>query len=198
MIDIQRFTQRNSRRLLALGIIFIALFAASALSQQADRTTSIWAAKGILTSTTKVTLSDIYSVKVALGDQSARYFSNRAMLVGSYVTRTIGIGELIPLSAISKTGSVSDTRQVPMGIGKSDIPSDLNPGDTVDLYLVPTKDSTLASELIAINVVVTSIDRKSQELGGSVNLLITVNNGKIFPILDAVSQGRIVVIRHAL
>jgi hypothetical protein len=94
-----------------------------------------------------------------LGRSLKNYYSGISKIIGNVVTRTIGVHEFIPLNAIAQAGSVSDYRQLPLGIAKSDLPVDLWAGDRVDLYMLP-RDSGKAPELVASNIRIQSVDNK--------------------------------------
>lgn len=194
----QSFIQQHSRKLIGVGIILVALIAASGLAGQADTSVSMWGAKYSLSSGATIKAADLKVVKVSLGDQAPKYFSNKAKLVGNYLTKNLAEGELIPVSAVTKTSSGVTLKQIPLGIGKSDLPSNLHVGDLVDLYSLPTKDPKASTTLVTSKVRVAAIDSQSQNMGGVVNLLLSVEKEFILDITDAIQIGRIVVVRNAI
>ena len=84
-----------------------------------------------------------------------------------------------------------------MGIAKSDLPADLGAGDRVDLYGIP-KDVGAAPSIVVADIRVQSVDNKSRDLGGAVTVLFLLHQRDLLSIMDALSAGRIVVVRHAL
>ena len=194
----QSFIQQHSRKLIGVGIILVALIAASGLAGQADTSVSMWGAKYSLSSGATIKAADLKVVKVSLGDQAPKYFSNKAKLVGNYLTKNLAEGELIPVSAVTKTSSGVTLKQIPLGIGKSDLPSNLHVGDLVDLYSLPTKDPKASTTLVTSKIRVAAIDSQSQNMGGVVNLLLSVEKEFILDITDAIQIGRIVVVRNAI
>lgn len=192
------FIQDHGRKLLGVGILVVALFAAVALAGQADTSVSMWGAKYSLSPGAAITANDLEVVKVSLGNQAPRYFSNKAKLVGSFLTKSLAQGELIPVSAVTKSANGGSLKQVPIGVGKSDMPSNLRVGDVVDLYSIPVKDPKAQTNLITTKVRVTAIDSQSQNMGGVVNLLLSVEKDVLLNITDAIQMGRIVVVRNAI
>jgi hypothetical protein len=197
MADIQLLMQRHSRKFLGAGILCISLVAALALAGQADSTTSMWSAKYSLSTGSTIKAGDLESVKVSLGNQAPRYFSSKAKLIGSFLTKNVAQGELISVSAITKSGTTSSMKEIPLGIGKSDLPANLRVGDMVDLYSIPIKDPKATTSLVATRIRVTSIDSQSQNIGGTINLLLSVDQKVLLQITDAIQMGRIVVVRNA-
>lgn len=193
-----RFIQEHSRRLFGVGILVVALFAAVALAGQADTSVMMWGAKYSLSSGAAITSNDLKVVKVSLGNQAPKYFSNKAKLVGSFLTKSVAQDELIPVSAIAKTSTGASLKQIPLGIPKSDMPSDLRAGDLVDLYSIPIKDPKATTTLVTAKVRVAAIDSGSQNMGGVVNILLSVDKDVVLSITDAIQMGRIVVVRNAI
>ncbi len=198
MVDLQTLVQRNSRKIIGIGILLISLLAAVALASQADNSVSMWGAKFSLSPGSAIKTSDLEAVKVSLGNQAPKYFSSKASLVGSFLVKSIGQGELIPVSAVTKSSSGNSLMEIPVGISKSDLPIDLRAGDLVDLYSIPIKDPKATTALVTSKIRVAQVDSQSQNMGGVVTVLFRVDQKVVLNITDAVQMGRIVVVRNAL
>jgi hypothetical protein len=198
MTDLQTLIQRNSRKLIGIGILLISLLAAVALAGQADNSVSMWGAKFSLSPGSAIKMSDLEVVKVSLGSQAPKYFSNKAHLIGSFLVKSIGQGELIPVSSITKSASTAAFKEIPIGISKSDLPVDLRAGDVVDLYSIPIKDPKATTALVVSKIRVSQVDSQSQNMGGVITVLFSVDEKYVLSITDAVQMGRIVVVRNAL
>jgi hypothetical protein len=144
-----------------------------------------------------ISASDITRIEATLGISSKKYYSGSARLIGNVVTRPVGANEFIPQIALAQAGAATDMRQLPMGIAKSDLPADLGAGDRVDLYGIP-KDAGSAPSIVVSDIRVQSVDNKSRDLGGAVTVLFLLHQRDLLSIMDALSAGRIVVVRHAL
>ena len=92
--------QVHGRKITGAILLLVALIAAIGLVGQADNTVEMWGAKYSLASGSAISSSDIEIVQVSLGTGAAHYFSSKAQLVGSYLTRNISQGEIIPVSAV--------------------------------------------------------------------------------------------------
>jgi regulator of RNase E activity RraA len=86
---------------------------------------------------------------------------------------------------------------MPLGIAKSDLPADLAPGERVDLYSIP-KDAGAQTELVAVDIHIKNVDNRSRDLGGAVSVLFLLHEKEIMAVMDSLTSGRVVVVRHAL
>lgn len=195
-MDINEFIQRNSRRLIAVAIILFALFSGTLLLSSATAPVELWSASKPLVVGTQLTAQDIKVKSVSMQSGSSRYFSKKANLIGSYITAPVKSGELIPVVAVRKSAvAKAAMREVPLGINKSDLPSNLLAGEFVDIYSVPQKGS--ATSLLVSHVTIAKIDNQNASMTGSVNVLVTVKPESVLSIADGIQAGRIVLVRHA-
>jgi len=192
------FLEEHGRKFIGVGLVTASIFGALGLAAQADTSVAMWGTKYSIGPGVVITAHDLQVMKVSLGKQSAQYFSQKAKLVGSYLTRNLGQGELIPVSAISASLHGENLQQIPLGISKSDLPMNLQVGDLVDLYSLPTKDPKAITSLITPKVRVAGIDSQSQNIGGVIDLLLSVDSKVVTLITDAIQMGRIVVVRNEI
>jgi len=197
MFQLSTFIARNNRRIVAIGAIAISLLAAIGLATASQSATPMWVATHPLAPGAVISAADIARIDATLGSSQQNYYRASSRVIGNVVTRSIGLHEFIPLNAIAQVGAISDYRQLPIGIAKSDLPSDLGSGDRVDLYSIP-KDPGKEPELVAGNVHIQTVDNKSRDLGGAVTVLFLVHEREIMPIINSLTTGRIVVVRNAL
>jgi hypothetical protein len=193
-----QFLEEHGRKILGAMILIVSLVAAVALAGQADSSVSMWGAKYSLSPGAAITSNDLQVMKVSLGNQAPKYFSSKALIIGSFLTKSLAQGELIPVSAVTKFANSTSLKEVPVGVNKSDMPSNLRIGDLVDLYSIPIKNPNAQTHLITSRIRVIEIDSQSQNIGGVVNLLLSADKDVILDITDAMQMGRIVVVRNAL
>jgi hypothetical protein len=195
MIDYQKFIQRNSRRIYASAALVAALFAASILLNSGPTGTA-WIIKNSISSGSLITAQDIATVKVNLATDSAHYLSDKDLVVGQFATRTLNPGDLISISDLTRTSGASEVRYLPLGIALNDLPIALSAGDHADIYVIP-KQASLGPALVVSNVSIHQIDNKSRALGGNIEIEVSVGLPAAMNLVDAESQGRLVVSRHA-
>ena len=91
---------------------------------------------------------------------------------------------------------------MPLKIVRSDLPNDLDSGQSVDIYSLPQDDLNSAKsrevELISIGVTVESIDLKSRDMGGDIGIVLKIPERDVLYLLSALNQSRIVVVRNEI
>ena len=91
---------------------------------------------------------------------------------------------------------------MPLKIVRSDLPNDLDSGQSVDIYSLPQDDLSSAkskeAELISIGVTVESIDLKSRDMGGDIGIVLKIPERDVLYLLSALNQSRIVVVRNEI
>jgi hypothetical protein len=193
------YKRRTRTRLFtAIALIAGSFLSAFVLSSLANRTVLVWGARAPLIPGHVISSSDIEGHRVALPEGDSAYLSVQQEVAGYVVLRSIGSGELVPAIAISKDLKALRTSSLPISVHGSDIPSDLQAGEVVNLYHVG--DSRLTEiigppRILLSHIYVLAIDRKGQNLGGDLSLTLSVNVKNVLDILGATASGRIVVVR---
>ena len=142
--------------------------------------------------------ADLAQVQVSLGESSSDYLAEDSSPIGTYVLHAIAKGELISINALSDTSREMRSEQVPISVRGSDIPSDIELGEAINIYWVPEAmgmQKVGEPALVISGAYLRSMDRKSANFGTDVALTISVFNREIFALLSATSTGRLVVVR---
>jgi hypothetical protein len=199
-LDSFREIRLNPRVAGAIGLLTLSLIAAIAISASANRSVYVWAANNQISAGSEIKGGDIKKIKVFLPENSKLYYAASAKLIGSTLTRTVGVNELIPAAAVSTEKGVNDRKSVPIKVSKNDYPADLLKGSIIDLYSLPAKETNVksAAYLIAHGVTIESIDLRSRELGGDVGLVIRLKNDDIENFLTETIGSKLVVVRSAI
>jgi len=195
MDDLQKFIQRNLRRILATGALIFSLLALSLLLNSTPGG-SFWIASAAIPAGAKISSSDVKLVKASLSENESHYFKGSEGVVGRIAARRLESGDLIAKSDLAVSTNANATTFLPVGVGVDDLPVDLLVGDLVDIYLIP-KDSSTLPAVVARRVAVANIDQKSRALGGSVAVVLATNTSIAAVIVTAESQGRLVVARDS-
>lgn len=196
------YKRRTRARLFAaIALICGSFLSAFILASLANRTQLMWGARVPLIPGHEILVSDLEAHRVALPDGpdgQGIYLSAQRDLTGSVVLRAVGAGELVPAGAISEDVQALQRSALPISVHVSDVPSDLQAGDVVNLYHVG--DSRLTQEVgpprvLLSHTYILDIDRKGQNLGGDLSLTLSVNIKNVLQVLGATASGRIVVVR---
>jgi len=186
----------------ALGLLVLSLFAAFAITGQANKSVKVWTASKDLAAGDVIKIGSTSLVKVFLPVNSSQYLNENSKITNLVVTRRILKGELIPNSALSAAYDGESNRSVPLKIERNDLPNDLVSGQSVDIYSLPQEgvnsSKSTKTELISIDVVVESIDLKSKEMGGEIGIVLKIPELDVIYLLSAINQSRIVVVRSEI
>lgn len=187
---------KNSRLAMGLALFIIALTAASLISKEANRAVLVWASTGELAPGQIITQSDITSASVLLAQSARNYLSTNAEIVGMIVLNKISTGDLIPTAAISSEMSTGDTRLMPLTVEITDLPIALTRGEIIDIYAIAKRDSKFMTTpvLLAAKITVEQVLERSNS--GVVSVLVILENDQIFPLLDLLTDSRIIIVRN--
>ena len=192
----------TARTYFAIGLLALSLFAAFAITGQANKSVKVWAATKDLVAGDVIKVGSASSVKVFLPMNSTSYLDVNSKIMNLVVTRRILKGELLPASALSAIYEGESMRSVPLKIERNDLPNDLVSGQSVDIYSLPQEGvnsiKPTKTELISIGVVVESIDLKSKEMGGEIGIVLKIPERDVIYLLSAINQSRIVVVRNEI
>jgi len=188
----------QTRFVVATALFSAAVISAMALTALGNRTDTYWVARKTLIPGSQISDSDLANVEVALGEVSRRYLSRASLTAGAYVVRSIQAGELIAIDAVSDTPNGQQSGQVPISIRNSDLPTDIELGETINIYWVPENtgiEKNNSPELVISKAFLNSVNRKAGNFGGNISLTVSVQNSDIFSLLSATASGRLVIVR---
>ncbi len=186
---------KNSRLAMGLALLFTALLAGSLIAKEANRTVYVWAANSELAPGNIVDLADIKSVAVLLPESAKNCISADAQLIGATVTHRIGLGELIPVSAITVEPDKLMQRAVPLTIEPTDLPTNLQRGEIIDLYAIPnSSQKTIAAPELIIGAVAVAEVSSSSNSGKSL-VVINLPESIILNTLTYIPDTRLIIVR---
>lgn len=188
----------QSRFVIATALFAAAVISAMALTALGNRSETYWIANNSLIPGSQITESDLAEVNVILGQASGTYLSKDVLVAGTYVVRPIQKGEFISVSSVSDFPSNLQSGQVPISVQSSDLPSDLELGEELNIYWVPEaigSEKTQPPTLVVSGVFLNSINRKTGNFGSDISLTVSVKESEIFSLLDATATGRLVIVR---
>jgi hypothetical protein len=188
----------QTRLVVAVSLFAAAVISAMALTALGNKSDTYWIASNSLIPGTQISESDLAEVEVSLGDTSSRYLSIDVMTAGAYVMRAIQKGELIAISSVSDLPSTLKLGQVPISIRSSDLPEDIELGESINIYWVKEAmgiEKPQAPELVVSGAFLNSINRKASNFGSDISLTVSVENSEIFGLLGATASGRLVIVR---
>jgi hypothetical protein len=186
---------KNSRLAMGLALLFSALLAGSLIAKEANRTVYVWAANGELAPGNTIAATDIKPIAVLLPESAKNYISAEAQLIGATVTHRVGLGDLIPVSAVTVEVSKLIQRAVPLTIEPTDLPTDLVRGEVIDLYAIPNSSpkSIAMPKLISAAITVAEVSNKNNS-GKSV-VVVNLPESIVLNTLSYISDARLIIVR---
>jgi hypothetical protein len=188
----------QTRIVVAVSLFAAALISAMALTALGNQSDTYWVARRTLVPGLQINKSDLSQVQVSLGASSSEYLSEDSSAIGAYVLHAIHKGELISVNALTDTSLDMRSEQVPISVRGSDIPNDIEIGESINIYWVPEAagaERNAEPELVVSGAYLRSIDRNSANFGTEIALSVSVFNREIFKLLSSTSNGRLVVVR---
>ncbi len=120
------------RLVIGLALVIAAAVAGFLLVTAADNSTAVYAATKTLSPGHVIQKSDLVLTDVKLGKSGTSYLTASGLSEGAVVTKSVGAGELVPISAVGTAKQVATTNVVV----QLDLPlsSDATEGSTVDVW----------------------------------------------------------------
>ncbi len=194
---------KNSRLVTGLSLFIIALLAASLIAKEANRTVYVWASSTELAPGNIITQADIKATPVLLPESAKNYLSASAQIIGAVVKFRVAAGDLIPLAAITSTSDQLDLRAVPLTIESTDLPMGLTRGEVIDIYAIPTSNSTsnptsnprsiVESTLLTERVSVSAVSERNNS--GKASVVVSLPQPLITLILNHLADSRLIIVR---
>lgn len=187
-----------------VALLVLSVVGVTAVISGADTTTSVWAAAHPLAAGSVVGADDVHVEHVHLASSSSAgvYLASGSSLVGKVVLRPVGANELIPVTAITSADAAPPRRLVTVAVARFHLPTELQPGDVVDVYLVPgamsgsVPDAVGAPRLVLPNVLVSSVDDSGLGFGGSadVGVALAVSPDAVAGLVGAAAHGALTLV----
>jgi hypothetical protein len=189
---------------LVIGILLVlaSVVIGARVFATAGRYTQVYVARHQLVPGEHLAAGDLAVGRVRFGGNGGAYVAAAgAAPLGYLVTRYVGPGELVPLAALSSSGTTtSASRLVTVPVAPGHLPDGLGHGDLVDVYetakvaaggAVPQPVEVLAG------VAVDAADGGSQSLTGSstVSVVLAVPPASVARVIHAVESGSLDVVR---
>lgn len=186
---------KNSRLAMGLALFIIAISAGSLIAKEANRTVYVWASNGELAPGNTIATTDLKAVSVLLPESAKNYISANAQLVGAIVMHRIGTGDLIPVNAISTDSQKLGQRAVPLTVEITDLPADLQRGEVIDIYAIPSTSQKSISEPELITSDITVAEASTKNNSGKALVVVNLPEDLVMRTLAFISESRLIIVR---
>lgn len=187
----------DTRLVLGVLLVLVAVVAGARVFASADHYSSVYVAKHDLVPGERLTADDVAIGRVRLSGQGALYIAAGSPMAGYLVSRFVGAHELVPVHSLAAGGAPrADTRLVTVPVASGHLPSGLDRGSLVDVYLTPKTGAGSAvpePTLVLADVAVQSRDGGSRTFGGDSTLavVLSVPSERVSDLVHAVESGTI-------
>ena len=198
---LRRPSWRDPRLLVGLVLLLTSVALGARVVALADHTEPMYAARTTLPTGTPLTLEALKVVRVRLTGTEAAYLdAKRPIPPGQVLIRTVGPGELVPLTSIAPADQIL-ARPVNIPID-GEPPAGLAPGGLVDLWASAKRQDAVGGgyeepERIARTVEVYNVRTPGSGLSASrtASVEVLLPSEELAPVLDALAnQARVVVL----
>jgi hypothetical protein len=189
------------RFLAGIAIVVAPIFIGARVLASADRYAEVYVARQPLVPGEHLGAEDLMVGRVRFDGQGARYIAAGRVPVGYVVTRFIGAGELVPLTAVNgQTSTAMATRLVTLPVGTGHAPTSLSRGELVDVYVTPKSSSSAqtpaAPRLVIAAAPVDSVTTSGAlASSGTISVVLAVPLTRVIAAVDAIESGTIDVVR---
>jgi hypothetical protein len=188
----------DARLLLGLLLVLLSVVVGAKVVADADQRVQVWSVTRDLGAGTPLDGDDLEARSVNLSGATGRYLSAAQDLAGLVLTRPVGRGELLPVSAVSR-GDAGDQRRIVIEVDRVGV-AGIQKGRVVDVYVVPETPSgqqPAPPELVLAGVTVgEDVKSGGSAFGGSgskAGVTLLVDDSDVPDLLDAVAHGDVYV-----
>ncbi|MBA2696080.1 MAG: hypothetical protein H0U62_09650 [Actinobacteria bacterium] len=192
---LHRPSWRDARLVIGVLLVLLSVLGGARLIASFDDSTPVYAAARPLLPGQEVSEQDLTSISVRLQDTAGRYVdAARPVRPGTFVLRTVQVGELLPLSAVGSAQQVSDkTVTVPIDPAAA---STLDVGSVVDIWVSRRDDEApgtryLDPELLVQQALVADVPADPGALGmgvGRAAVQVVVPAADVAAVISSVDQ----------
>lgn len=186
---------RDPRLLVGLLLVALSVLAGSWVVSSASQTVAVYAAGDVLTAGDAVGAEDllIEEVRLSAGELDLYVRADSPDSISGVAIRTVGSGELLPVSAI---GSAEDVHLRPIALTVTDALSDrVVEGNPVDVWFVPTgNDEDQEPRTLVDGAIVDAIDSGGGAfvVGGATTVHVLVPDESLDAVLAALATDGVV------
>lgn len=177
----------------AIGVLLVVASVGGVLAivSSADASTRVYSARGPIAPGDRIEASDLIAVSVRIELSSDLYLApGDVPAEGLVVVRSIGEGELVPVSSVGSAAGLRLTSVVVTLNGQ--LPASVGPGTIVDLWAASREESTSygpPSVIVSGATVVRQVESEALVASGdSSSLELLVPRSKIARVLEAIAN----------
>jgi len=195
---VRRVRWRDPRLWLGILLVAASVLLGARLLASSDDTVPVWAMESDGVAGMEVSAGQVRLVEVRFTDaaDAERYLpADVAFPAEQRLVHDVGAGELLAADAVSADEAVAP--QLPLGVAAAGLPSDLAPGDVVDVWAQTAEQTRAGSRLLIAEASVVSVDgAETAGVGGDRQVLVALPDATdVADVLDGLSGATVVLLR---
>lgn len=189
----------DARLLAGLLMVLLSVVVGAKLFADVDERVQVWSVTRDLGADTVLTEDEVTVASVRLDAVAARYVAATEDLAGLTLTRPVGRGELLPLSAVS-SADAPDRRRVVVEVDRVGV-AGLTKGSVVDLYAVLAdagEDTAPPTLVLSAVTVAEDVRTGGGAFGGSgsrAGVTLLVDAIDVPAVIEAMAHGEVYVVQ---
>lgn len=188
----------DARLLIGLLLVLLSVVIGAKVIADADQRVMVWSVTHDLGADTPLSGDDLTPASVSLDNSTGRYLSASEDLDGFVLTRPVGRGELLPVSAVGRAGT-STQRRIVIEVDRTGV-AGISKGGVVDVYAVRDDiEDTAPPELVLSGVTVgEDVKTGGSAFGGggsTVGVSLLVDQADVPDVIDAVAHGSVYLVQ---
>ncbi len=190
----------DARLLIGLLLVLLSVVIGAKVVADADQRVQVWSVTHDLGADTPLSGDDLQAASVNLDDATGRYLAASEDLDGLVLTRPVGRGELLPVTAVGRADPTA-RRRIVIEVDRFGV-AGLDKGQVVDVYAVPETPSgePPARPELVLDGVTVGEDVKSggSAFGGSgskAGVSLLVDSADVPDLIDAVAHGDVYLVQ---
>lgn len=190
----------DARLLVGLLLVLLSVVVGAKVFADADQRVQVWSVTRDLGADTPLSEDDLRVASVSLAGTTGRYLSAAEDLDGLVLTRPVGRGELLPVSAVGRTAATPQ-RRIVIEVDRFGV-AGITKGRVVDVYVVrdtASDDAPTPPELVLAGVTVAEDVRSGGSSfsgsGAQAGVTLLVDAADVPNLIDAVAHGDVYVVQ---
>lgn len=196
----RRSRWRDPRLWMGALLVLASVVIGARVLAAADDTVPVWTLDHAVSAGMAITNADVGVTRVHFStatDQSRYWLADQALPAQAHLTRDVGAGEMLARSAVS-TDTSAVPHELPLGVPAAGLPSDIAPGDHVEVWAVPQPDhAKRPPERVLSDVAVLSVgDVSVTGVGSDRQVVVGLPDGAdTSAVLDSLNGSSVVLVR---
>lgn len=179
----------DARLVAGILMILLSVLGGTAVVDAADRSVRVWSVRRDLPAGTTLQRDDLAATRVRLfGDDARRYLDAHGDPTGKTLTRALGEGDLLPVSALAEHDTAKRVLGIPLDRAHA-LGGEVRRGDVVDVLASRKTAAGTTTYAVARGVRVVDVAKPGNGLGaarGDLVVLVEVEPEQALPIAAAI------------